>query len=257
MINLRSWLTLSSTVYRAIDSSCRKPLSKSFHILGRRQKPKVTCDTQVPDTPPAQIDDKQKITHGNFMLPNPQSIGTILRRHKVIPDVLYFPPKHEAEVSFKATKIKMGCEYNACKLKCMPRVVYPVCENSFYTVMLVDPDAPRRYEPSESLWLHWLVGNISGLNLFDGDFRVEYVPPAPPPDTGLHRYVFLVFRQENYNCYQEDVIYSHQIDGRSNFSLADYCYCYKLDELVAVNFCRCRFDCSVVDVYKKLGISLM
>lgn len=58
-----------------------------------------------------------------------------------------------------------------------------------------DPDAPSRKEPTYREWHHWLVGNIPGNNVDQGDVLSAYIGSGPPPDTGLHRYVFLVYKQ--------------------------------------------------------------
>jgi phosphatidylethanolamine-binding protein (PEBP) family uncharacterized protein len=84
-----------------------------------------------------------------------------------------------------------------------------------YVVALTDPDAPSRDNPKWSEMCHWIATNISlsqntfsilplpefGLtDLHDEngpDDVMEYKPPGPPPKTGKHRYVFLVFAPKN------------------------------------------------------------
>ncbi|MCJ1308837.1 hypothetical protein MMC25_002492 [Agyrium rufum] len=92
--------------------------------------------------------------------------------------------------------------------------------NVTYTLVLSDPDATSRAEPTKGQMCHWI---LSGLTLastededglvklnFDqilhetsqsdhGDMTsasveeiVEYLPPSPPPRTGNHRYVFVL-----------------------------------------------------------------
>lgn len=95
--------------------------------------------------------------------------------------------------------------------------------DEYYTLCLVDPDAPSRKNPKNREWLHWMVVNIpalkrqtkldprghhSGLGLdYGGDQEeeavliekgqevVEYVGSAPPKGTGLHRYVYALYQQ--------------------------------------------------------------
>ena len=86
-----------------------------------------------------------------------------------------------------------------------------------YVVTLTDPDAPSRDNPKWSEMCHWIATNVSvtprtfsilplpehGLVEQDveeassPDDVVEYKPPGPPPKTGKHRYVFLVFAPKN------------------------------------------------------------
>ncbi|XP_065103742.1 phosphatidylethanolamine-binding protein 4 [Paramisgurnus dabryanus] len=68
-----------------------------------------------------------------------------------------------------------------------------------YTLMMVDPDAPSRMNPSLANWRHWVIVGIKGSGLVNGDIRGHelsaYQRPTPPRGTRLHRYQFLVFEQ--------------------------------------------------------------
>jgi Phospholipid-binding protein len=50
---------------------------------------------------------------------------------------------------------------------------------------LPDPDAPSRKEPKFREWHHWLVGNIPGNKLSEGETLSEYVGSGPPNGTGM------------------------------------------------------------------------
>lgn len=69
---------------------------------------------------------------------------------------------------------------------------WPVESNltTYYTLMMVDPDVPLLSEIN-----HWLVGNIVGNDLATGETIAEYTGPMPPIGTGIHRYVFMTFKQ--------------------------------------------------------------
>lgn len=71
------------------------------------------------------------------------------------------------------------------------------------TKLLEDPDAPSRKEPKFGEWHHWIVVNIPGNNLSNGDTLLEYVGAGPPIDTDLHRYVFLVYKQHHKHDFDE------------------------------------------------------
>jgi len=79
-----------------------------------------------------------------------------------------------------------------------------------YTIALTDPDAPSRDNPEWSEMCHWIATGISvssSSSLQDLPEQVyastklkeimKYKPPGPPPKTGKHRYVFLVFAPAN------------------------------------------------------------
>lgn len=65
----------------------------------------------------------------------------------------------------------------------------------FYTLTVVDPDAPSPTNPSMAPFLHWLVTNIPQGELEKGSMVVPYMGPSPPE--GDHRYCFLLYEQPN------------------------------------------------------------
>jgi len=74
-------------------------------------------------------------------------------------------------------------------------------KDQLYTVAMVDPDAPSRKNPRAAQWLHWILTNVEGERLISGqDLSGEevtaYAGPSPPKGSGPHRYVFLVWQQQ-------------------------------------------------------------
>jgi phosphatidylethanolamine-binding protein (PEBP) family uncharacterized protein len=65
--------------------------------------------------------------------------------------------------------------------------------HKFLKYILKDPDTPVRGYNRE--WQHWVVGNIPEDKVPKGEILTEYVGPAPPKNTGSHRYVFLLYKQ--------------------------------------------------------------
>lgn len=78
-------------------------------------------------------------------------------------------------------------------------------------MVLTDPDAPSNSDHKWSEYLHWLVTDITLPNLktesgepeishfidaAQGKEVFKYEGPGPPPKTGKHRYVFLLFKQD-------------------------------------------------------------
>jgi len=54
-------------------------------------------------------------------------------------------------------------------MRYQPSVDWPVESNQFYTVMLVDPDAPSRFNATLKSVLHWLAVNIPGNQISMGE----------------------------------------------------------------------------------------
>ncbi|KAM4048591.1 phosphatidylethanolamine-binding protein 4-like [Anomaloglossus baeobatrachus] len=69
-----------------------------------------------------------------------------------------------------------------------------------YTLIMVDPDAPSRFQPTSRFWRHWLVSDIPGHVLLKGRYVTgnvlsPYRRPNPPAQSGYHRYQFLIYMQ--------------------------------------------------------------
>lgn len=62
---------------------------------------------------------------------------------------------------------------------------------------MVDPDAPSRRNPKNREYRHWLVMNIPGNDISKGDEVIQFIGSGAPKKTGLHRYVYLVYKQPN------------------------------------------------------------
>ncbi|CAA0809479.1 Protein CENTRORADIALIS-like [Striga hermonthica] len=63
-----------------------------------------------------------------------------------------------------------------------------------YTLVMTDPDFPGPSDPYLKEHLHWIVTDIPGTT--DASFGREIVSyEAPRPVIGIHRYVFVLFRQ--------------------------------------------------------------
>ncbi|XP_063051818.1 phosphatidylethanolamine-binding protein 4 [Engraulis encrasicolus] len=92
-----------------------------------------------------------------------------------------------------AQREKLSKEWGA------PQVKLATAKKRKYTLMMVDPDAPSRSNPSRSHWRHWLIADIEGQELKRGNVKgtvlSEYTRPTPPQKSGLHRYQFMIFEQ--------------------------------------------------------------
>ncbi|XAR71737.1 hypothetical protein NMG60_11018140 [Bertholletia excelsa] len=63
-----------------------------------------------------------------------------------------------------------------------------------YTLIMTDPDAPSPSDPYLREHLHWIVTDIPGTT--DASFGREIVNyETPKPFIGIHRYVFILFKQ--------------------------------------------------------------
>ncbi|KAI0387343.1 PEBP-like protein [Hypomontagnella monticulosa] len=74
-----------------------------------------------------------------------------------------------------------------------------------YTITITDPDAPSRDNPKWGEFCHFIASGVKIPSTDTSDvFQLSglkdimpYKPPGPPPKTGKHRYVFLLFAPAN------------------------------------------------------------
>lgn len=91
--------------------------------------------------------------------------------------------------------VNLGNELTPTSVKNVPKVEWIADLNELYTLVMVDPDALSRTNPMFRSIRHWAVINIPGSDVTKGDQITEYVGAGPPNGAGLHRYVFLVYKQ--------------------------------------------------------------
>lgn len=101
-------------------------------------------------------------------------------------------------------EVNLGNILTPSQVKQAPTVEYEADADGYYTLAMVDPDAPSRAEPKFREWEHWLVANIPGNDLSCGDILAIYVGSGPPKGTSLHRYIFLLFKQNGKYAIDEE-----------------------------------------------------
>lgn len=102
--------------------------------------------------------------------------------------------------------VNQGAELTPTQVKQQPTVKWNADKNTLYTLILADPDAPSRADPQFREVRHWLVVNIPGDEVYAGESIFDYVSSAPPKESGLHRYTFLVFKQNGRIEWDEERI---------------------------------------------------
>ncbi len=85
-----------------------------------------------------------------------------------------------------------------------------------HSIKTKDPDVPSRKTNILAEWHHWIVVNIPGNEVSKGETILEYVGSGPPEDTGLHRYVLLVFKQQHKQDFNETKLTNKYV-FRTNF----------------------------------------
>ncbi|XP_014259005.1 protein D3-like [Cimex lectularius] len=173
-----------------------------------------------------------------------------MERTKIVPDVVSTAPEDMLNIHYKSgAVVSMGNELTPTQVKNQPDVGWKDAdENSLYTLAMVDPDAPSREAPKMREWHHWLVVNIPGADVAQGETMSEYIGAAPPKGSGLHRYVFLLYKQLGKLKCSEPKLTNKSGEKRGKFSIAQFAKKYNLDGPIAGNFFEAKFDdyCTVI-----------
>lgn len=126
--------------------------------------------------------------------------------------------------------------------------------DGYYTLVMTEPDAPSRSDISLGEWLHWLIVNIPGDDVAKGFVLFGYQGSGPHKDTGLHRYVYLLYKQPQKLEFNEQIVAANSIEGRPNFSSRKFADKYNLGTPVAVNFYQAQYDEYSNVILAKLGL---
>merc|ERR1712136_317699 len=114
----------------------------------------------------------------------------------------------------------------------------------FYSLVMLDPDAPSSSNPANKNWIHWGVMNIPGRVFIHGAFDpsdctmfeefVKYAPPTPGKGTGKHRYSVIAYEQEDFMY----LVHGHNphLFGRAKFNLDLFTQSNDLSQIANATF---------------------
>jgi phosphatidylethanolamine-binding protein (PEBP) family uncharacterized protein len=178
-----------------------------------------------------------------------------MEKESVVPDVVDFVPSHILVIKYSSgAEVKNGNELTPMQVKEIPtEVSFPTEEGALYTVIFVDPDAPSRDKPTLREVAHWVVVNIPGIKISKGKTLIDFIGSGPPEGTGLHRYVFLVFKQPGTLETHEEFVSKTSLKGRTNFKVRDFANKYSLGIPIAGNFYQAQYDEYCLELKKQLN----
>ncbi|OAY32355.1 protein TERMINAL FLOWER 1 [Manihot esculenta] len=116
---------------------------------------------------------------------------------RVIGDVLdSFTPSIKMSVSYSNRNVYNGHEFYPSAVASKPKIeVQGGDMRTFFTLVMTDPDVPGPSDPYLREHLHWIVSDIPGTT--DATFGREVVSyEIPRPNIGIHRFVFVLFKQK-------------------------------------------------------------
>ncbi|XP_008554051.1 phosphatidylethanolamine-binding protein homolog F40A3.3 isoform X5 [Microplitis demolitor] len=176
--------------------------------------------------------------------------------HEVVPDVIDKPPAAVLQVNYaNNVKVELGNELTPTKVKDPPTVNWDADSGSFYTLCMTDPDVPSRSNPSVPAFFHWIVVNIPAGNIEKGQVIISYIGPGPPKDSGLHRYILLLYKQPGKLSFDDErLVPNTEANGRTGHSVKSFADKYKFGDPIAGNFYEASYDEYVPILHKQLGI---
>ncbi|XP_030540765.1 protein HEADING DATE 3A-like isoform X1 [Rhodamnia argentea] len=136
-------------------------------------------------------------------------------------------------VIFNNREVNNSCELKPSQVVNRPHIVIGGDDlRTFYTLAMVDPDAPSPSDPNLREYLHWLVTDIPATT--GASFGQEIMCyESPMPSMGIHRFVFVLFKQLG-----RQTVYAP--DWRQNFSTRDFAELYNLGCPVAALYFNCQ-----------------
>ncbi|KAF5447510.1 hypothetical protein F2P56_033061 [Juglans regia] len=154
---------------------------------------------------------------------------------RVIGDVVEsFSPTVRMTVTYNSNKqVYNGHELFPSAVSMKPKVeVHGGDMRSFFTLIMTDPDVPGPSDPYLREHLHWLVTDIPGTT--DATFGREVVNyEMPRPNIGIHRFVFLLYKQKR----RQTVLMNPNIPpARDRFNTRQFAEENELDLPVAAVF---------------------
>ncbi|GAB6024933.1 hypothetical protein CHUAL_010036 [Chamberlinius hualienensis] len=161
----------------------------------------------------------------------------------IVPFLIPVAPKDTIKVVYPGNvMVRDGDELTPTQVRDKPLVEFTGDSNKFYTLIMTDPDAPSRSDPIYKEVLHWLVVNIPGNSLAKGEMIADYIGAGPPQDSGLHRYIFLVYEQPGRITVDLPRSSITSVKNRLKFETSEFAEKYKLGEPKAGNFFQAQYD---------------
>lgn len=186
-----------------------------------------------------------------------KSVDEEFQKSQIVPDVVAKAPGSQLDVLFDCGSINLGNTFTPLQVRNRPTVTWKNAKpNELYTLIMTDPGAIEGRNPNDKEWHHWIVGNIPGNDVDKGDILTSFCPSGPPKDSGVHRYVFLLFKQSGKLDFKNQIkLGAYQIEGRDLFSTHDFARKHNLAEAIAGNFYLASWDESVEELTKLMNES--
>jgi len=126
----------------------------------------------------------------------------VMVKNDVVPDVIDVSPHNTIEILYSTGYyVKPGNLMKSIDVAEQPLVHWKTdpTRKDYYTIIMLSPDFPTRSNPILANFLHWMVVNVPNSRVEFGEVLCDYLGALPEPDSDLHRYIFLVYKQKAKN----------------------------------------------------------
>ncbi|KAJ2808749.1 Phosphatidylethanolamine-binding protein 1 [Coemansia guatemalensis] len=165
--------------------------------IGEHSKLPVGPDPNNP-LAPYLLDDSQKSSSPLSTKKSSTALASIvsdLKDANIVPDILSsgFVPEFNITIAFNGKFIEMGQLLSISDVQAEPTIEFDAPNGQYFTIAIVDPDAPSVSRHGYRSYRHYLISNLSDNSATD--VLTPYQPPSPSFASGAHRYAVVVFRQ--------------------------------------------------------------
>nr|XP_018900413.1 PREDICTED: protein D3-like [Bemisia tabaci]XP_018900414.1 PREDICTED: protein D3-like [Bemisia tabaci] len=169
-------------------------------------------------------------------------LQTSLKKHRINLSRVR-PGTFTLHMMYANKSVTFGREFTPKELEMMPTSMYYTChEEAFHTLVVVGLDVPTEKNHTMREWVHWILVNIPGSNISEGETIVPYQGPGWPYGNGSHRIVFMIHVQP----WPHKISFSEKAHvnspHRSKFDSWRFAEKYDIGFPVAVNFLICKTD---------------
>ncbi|XP_031629633.1 protein D3-like [Contarinia nasturtii] len=172
----------------------------------------------------------------------------------IVPDSLSIAPTKAVNVSYPSgATVNFGNVLTPTQVKEKSTVKWNAEKDAYYSVLMVDPDAPSRQNPKNREFRHWLVVNIPGNKVEEGDEVIEFIGSGTPHRTGLHRYIYLVYKQpDGFINHAEPRSSNRSAANRAKTSVSEFAQKYSFGNPEFGNFYEAQYDEYVDELHAQL-----
>ncbi|XP_053210745.1 protein D2-like [Panonychus citri] len=149
-----------------------------------------------------------------------QNVEDAFRNGEIFKDLNLSPPSDGMgfiRVTYGNKQVSCGTFLSVTETMLPPSIDFVADSSKNYTFLMLDPDVPSSLSPLARSFVHWVIIDIPGDKIASGKEVKFYISPGPPPGSGAHRYVFLIYQQPDGNMEMGLVPLQ-----RTNFNVSQY-----------------------------------